>query len=80
MGVLKRLLGGPKIPGRIRVMDLNNTRNMYLLMMYVYLKSYQEAIDDFEVAIKNVGYPDDALMAVRQKFNDRLERIIQEIP
>ena len=61
-------------------MDLNNTRNMYLLMMYVYLKSYQEAIDDFEVAIKNVGYPDDALMAVRQKFNDRLERIIQEIP
>jgi len=61
-------------------MDLNNARNMYLLMMYVYLRSYQEAIDDFEVAIKNAGYPDDALVAVRQKFNDRLERIIQEIP
>jgi hypothetical protein len=67
-------------PGRTMVMDLNNTRNMYLLMMYVYLKSYQEAIDDFEVAIKNAGYPDEALMAVKQKFNERLERVIQEIP
>jgi hypothetical protein len=67
-------------PGRTMVMDLNNTRNMYLLIMYIYLKSYQEAIDDFEVAIKNVGYPDEALMAVKQKFNERLERVIQEIP
>ncbi len=60
-------------------MDLNNTRNMYLLIMYVYLRSYQEAIDDFEMAINNV-YPDEALMAVKQKFNERLERVIQEIP
>jgi hypothetical protein len=65
---------------RTMVMEINNTRNMYLLIMYVYLKSYQEAIDDFEVAINNVGYPDEALMAVKQKFNERLERIIQEIP
>jgi hypothetical protein len=66
-------------PRRTMVMDLNNTRNMYLLIMYVYLRSYQEAIDDFEMAINNV-YPDEALMAVKQKFNERLERVIQEIP
>jgi hypothetical protein len=27
-----------------------------------------------------VGYPDEALMAVKQKFNERLEMVIQEIP
>ena len=31
-------------------------------------ESYQEAIDDFEGAGKNIGYPDEALMAVKQKF------------
>ena len=41
---------------------------MYLLIMYVYL------------AINNVGYHDEALMPVKQKFNERLESVIQEIP
>lgn len=49
------------------------------MMLYVYLKSYQEAIDDFEVAIKNIGYPDEALMAIKQKFSERVDRVSEEL-
>ena len=52
---------------------------MYLMMLYVYLKSYQEAIDDFEVAIKNIGYPDEALMAIKQKFSERVDMVLKEL-
>ena len=48
-------------------------------MLYVYLKSYQEAIDDFEVAIKNIGYPDEALMAIKQKFSERVDMVSKEL-
>ncbi len=61
-------------------MDPQNPRSIYMLLMYVYLKSYQEAIDDFEQAVKNIGYPDEALMAVKQKYEERVQRVIREIP
>jgi hypothetical protein len=60
-------------------MEIDRNRGMYLMMLYVYLKSYQEAIDDFEVAIKNIGYPDEALMPIKQKFSERMDRISKEL-
>jgi threonine aldolase len=60
-------------------MEIDKNRSMYLMMLYVYLKSYQEAIDDFEVAIKNIGYPDEALMAIKQKFSERVDRVSKEL-
>jgi hypothetical protein len=60
-------------------MEIDRNRSMYLMMLYVYLKSYQEAIDDFEVAIKNIGYPDEALMAIKQKFGERVDRVSKEL-
>ncbi len=60
-------------------MEIDKNSSMYLMMLYVYLKSYQEAIGDFEVAIKNIGYPDEALMAVRQKFSERVDRVSKEM-
>jgi hypothetical protein len=60
-------------------MEIDRNRGMYLMMLYVYLKSYQEAIDDFEVAIKNIGYPDEALMAIKQKFSERANMVLKEL-
>ena len=60
-------------------MEIDKNGSMYLMMLYVYLKSYQEAIDDFEVAVKNIGYPDEALMAIKQKFSERVDRVSKEL-
>ncbi|NYT01730.1 MAG: hypothetical protein GKC10_03090 [Methanosarcinales archaeon] len=59
-------------------MNIENSNNIYLMMMYVYLKSYEEAIEDFESAVKNCGFPDIALEAVKQKYGERVERISRE--
>jgi len=56
-------------------MDIENSNNIYLMMMYVYLKSYEEAINDFESAVKNCGFPDMALLAVKQKYGEKVERV-----
>lgn len=55
-------------------MELGKTDNLYLMLMYVYLKAYQEAIRDFEHAVKDVGYADMALMSVKQKYRERIDR------
>ncbi len=64
---------------RINDMNSNDVRNMYLMMLYVYLKSYEEAINDFEAAIEDIGYPDEALMAVKEKFKERIDRVTNEL-
>lgn len=61
------------------LMDLDKSNNLYLIMMYVYLKSYEEALDDFQEAVKNIGFSDLALMAVEQKFKERIEKVAREI-
>ena len=60
-------------------MEIDKNGSMHLMMLYVYLKSYQEAIDDFEVAVKNIGYPDEAPMAIKQKFSERADRVSKEL-
>jgi len=60
-------------------MDINRTDSMYMLMMCVYLKAYEEALEDFEDAVKNVGFADLALMAVQQKLKERKERVAREM-
>ncbi len=60
-------------------MKIDKNSSMYLMMLYVYLKSYREAIDDFEEAVKNIGYPDEALMAVKQKFSERVDKVSKEL-
>ncbi|HWQ18480.1 MAG TPA: hypothetical protein VN455_01795 [Methanotrichaceae archaeon] len=47
--------------------------------MYVYLKSYEDAIEDFQEAVKNIGFSDLALMAVEQKFKERIDKVAREI-
>ena len=61
-------------------MELKNSHNLYMMMMmYVYLKAYREALPDFEVAVKNSSYVDLALMSVRQKYKEKIERIENEL-
>ncbi len=60
-------------------MEINGKHNMYMLLLYVYLKSYEEAIDDFEEAVKNSGWADVALMAVKQKFAERIVRVTNDL-
>ncbi|MDD1749980.1 MAG: hypothetical protein LUO89_08900 [Methanothrix sp.] len=61
-------------------MELKNSHNLYMMMMmYVYLKAYREALTDFEVAVKNSSYVDLALMSVRQKYKEKIERIENEL-
>jgi len=50
-----------------------------MMMMYVYLKAYREALIDFEVAVKNSSFADLALMSVQQKYKEKIERIENEI-
>jgi hypothetical protein len=59
-------------------MDFDNSSQVYLLLMYVYLKAYQEAVDDFEDAVKNIGFADLALIAVEQKLKEKIERVAKE--
>lgn len=56
-------------------MEIGETSNLYLMLMYVYLKSYGEAIADFECAVKDSGYADMALMAVRQKYSEKIDKV-----
>jgi hypothetical protein len=56
-------------------MEIGKTSNLYMMLMYVYLKSYEEAIKDFECAVKDAGYADIALMAVRQKFSEKIDKV-----
>lgn len=60
-------------------MEPSETGNLYLMLMYVYLRAYQEAIQDFESAIKDTGYADMALMSVRQKHRENIEKIAREL-
>lgn len=61
------------------IMELENSQNLYMMMMYVYLKAYREALTDFEVAVKGSSYTDLALMSVQQKYIERIERIESEL-
>jgi hypothetical protein len=49
------------------------------MMMYVYLKAYREALTDFEVAVKDSSYLDTALMAVQQKYKEKIERFERDM-
>ncbi len=60
-------------------MRVNDRDSMYLLMMYVYLKSYEDAINDFEAAMENTGCPDEALMMVKQKFKEKVDRAARDL-
>ncbi len=60
-------------------MNLGTSSNLYLMMMYVYLKAYSEAIGDFENAVKDAGYPDMALMSIKEKYKEKIDRIASEI-
>jgi len=60
-------------------MEIENSGNMYMMMMYVYLKAYHEALIDFEVAVKNSNFADMALMSVQQKYKEKIERVENEI-
>jgi len=60
-------------------MELENSQNLYMMMMYVYLRAYREALTDFEVSVKGSGYTDLALMSVQQKYKERIERIEREL-
>lgn len=60
-------------------MELDKTGNLYLMLMYVYLRAYQEAIQDFENAMKDTGYADMALMAVKQRHKENIDKIAKEL-
>jgi hypothetical protein len=60
-------------------MELINSQNLYMMMMYVYLKAYREALTDFEVAVKDSSYVDLALMSVQQKYKEKIDRIEREL-
>ena len=60
-------------------MELENSGNMYMMLMYVYLKAYREALIDFEVAVKDSSYVDLALMSVQQKYREKIERIESDL-
>ncbi len=60
-------------------MEINSEHNMYMPLLYVYLKSYEEAIDDFEEAVKNIGWVNEALMAVKQKFAKWIDRVSSDL-
>ncbi len=60
-------------------MELGKTGNLYLMLMYVYLRAYQEAIQDFENAMKDTGYADMALMSIKQKHRENIDRIAREL-
>jgi hypothetical protein len=47
--------------------------------MYVYLKAYGEGVSDFEGAVRDAGYADIALMSVKQKYQEKIDRMAREI-
>jgi predicted ABC-type ATPase len=60
-------------------MQIGNNGDMYLKLIYVYLKAYEEAIADFEHAVKDAGFADIALMSVKQKYQERVDRVAKEL-
>jgi hypothetical protein len=60
-------------------MEIGKTANLHLMLMYVYLKAYGEAVSDFEGAVKDAGYADIALMSVKQKYREKIDRIAREM-
>ncbi|HPT18912.1 MAG TPA: hypothetical protein PLJ25_02520 [Methanothrix sp.] len=50
-----------------------------MMMMYVYLKAYHEALQDFELAVKDANFVDMALMSVQQKYKEKIERFEREM-
>jgi hypothetical protein len=60
-------------------MEIGTPNPTYLTLMYVYLKTYEEALRDFECAVKNTGYPDMALMSLRQMHQERVEKVVKEM-
>ncbi len=60
-------------------MELMNSQYLYMMMMYVYLKAYREALTDFEVAVNSSSYVDLALMSVQQKYQEKIDRIEREL-
>ena len=60
-------------------MELGKTGDLYLMLIYVYLRAYQEAIDDFESAMKDTGYGDMALMSVKQRHRENIDKIAREL-
>lgn len=63
----------------IEVMEQGQTGNLYLMLMYVYLRAYQEAIQDFEDSMKDTGYGDMALMSVKQRHRENIDKIAREL-
>lgn len=60
-------------------MEIGKTTNLYLMLMYLYLKAYGEAINDFEGALKDAGYADVALMSVKQQYQEKIDRVAKEL-
>jgi uncharacterized protein (DUF302 family) len=60
-------------------MDIHDSNSTYLMMMYVYLKSYEEAIKDFEYALENTGFGDVALKSIKQIYEQRIEKVTKEL-
>ncbi len=60
-------------------MEIDETSSLYLMLMYVYLRAYNDAVRDFEHAVKDVGYADMALMSVKQKYKERIDRMAKEL-
>ena len=60
-------------------MELGKTGDLYLMLIYVYLRAYQEAIDDFESAMKDTGYGDMALLSVKQRHRENIDKIAREL-
>ena len=60
-------------------MEIGRTTNLYIMLMYVYLKAYGEAVSDFEGAVKDAGYTDIALMSVKQKYQEKIDRVAKEL-
>jgi len=65
--------------GQMFAMDIRNSSNLYMMLMYVYMKAYREALEDFEYAVKDSSYVDLALLSVKQKYCEKIDRIANEM-
>jgi len=53
--------------------------NVYLMTAYAYFKGYRAAMNDFNDALRQCGYGDMALVIVRQRFREKMERFGREV-
>lgn len=65
--------------GQMLAMEIRNSSNLYMMLMYVYMKAYREALEDFEYAVKDSTYVDLALLSVKQKYCEKIDRIASEV-